>query len=143
MRSLCSSLLISLLRVAVKDSSLMSEAMAKTKKNAGFEPKEPPEHKTDIKVGLHLDHLLAVSAPPSARHAHSTSSTPVQHPQLLLHPLNPLHPMSPQHRARLCWHFEPSAIAPLHTATVYYNRRKFRIGTHPSLLSREASPMIV
>ena len=113
MRVLRSSLLVSLLVVDVKDPSL-NETMAKIKKNAGgFEPKEPPEHKTDIKVGLHLDHLLAVSAPPSARHAHSTSSTPVQHPQLLLHPLNPLHPMSPQHRARLCWHFEPSAIAPL------------------------------
>jgi len=76
MRSLFSSLLISLLRVAVKDSSL-SEAMAKTKKDAGFEPKEPPEHKTDIKVGLHLDHLLAVSAhpwPPFCALCHSLSS---------------------------------------------------------------------
>ena len=72
MRILRSSLLIALL-VVVKD-----ETMAKIKKNAGglFDPKEPPEHKMDTKVGLHLDHLLAVSAPPSALPARSTLSPP-------------------------------------------------------------------
>ena len=75
LRVLRSSLLVSLLVVDVKDPSL-NEAMAKIKKNAGgFEPKEPPEHKTDLKVGLHLDHL-AVSAPPSARPARSTLPPP-------------------------------------------------------------------
>ena len=75
MRILRSSLLVSLLVVDVKDPSL-NEAMAKIKKNAGsFEPKEPPEHKTATKVGLHLDHL-AVSAPPSARPARSTLPPP-------------------------------------------------------------------
>ena len=71
------SLLISLLVVDVKDPSL-NEAMAKIKKSAGglFEPKEPPEHKLDTKVGLHHDHLLAVSAPPSARPARSTLPPP-------------------------------------------------------------------
>ena len=72
MRILRSSLLIALL-VVVKD-----ETMAKIKKNAGglFDPKEPPEHKMDTKVGLHLDQLLAVSAPPSALPARSTLSPP-------------------------------------------------------------------
>ena len=75
LRVLRSSLLVSLLVVDVKDPSL-NETMAKIKKNAGgFEPKEPPEHKTATKVGLHLDHL-AVSAPPSARPARSTLSHP-------------------------------------------------------------------
>ena len=76
MRVLRLSLRISLLVVDVKDPSL-NEAMAKIKKSAGgFEPKEPPEHKMDTKVGLHLDHLLAVSAPPSALPARSTLSPP-------------------------------------------------------------------
>jgi hypothetical protein len=47
MRMLPSSLLISLLVVEVEAKSL-NEAMAKIKKDAGFDPKEPPEHKTDI-----------------------------------------------------------------------------------------------
>ena len=61
MRMLPSCLLISLLVVEVEAKSL-NEAMAKIKKEAGFDPKEPPEHKTDIKVGLYLEHLLDVSA---------------------------------------------------------------------------------
>ena len=45
--------LIWLLVVGVDEaSSLKDEAMAKIKKDAGFDPKEPPEHNTDIKVGL-------------------------------------------------------------------------------------------
>ena len=52
MRVLRLSLLISLLFVDVKDPSL-NEALAKIKKSAGgSEPKQPPEHKTDTKVGL-------------------------------------------------------------------------------------------
>ena len=61
MRMLPSCLLISLLVVEV-DAKSLNEAMAKIKKDAGFDPKEPPEHKTDIKVGLYLEHLLDVSA---------------------------------------------------------------------------------
>ena len=46
-----SSRLIWLLVVGVDEaSSLKDEAMAKIKKDAGFDPKEPPEHNTDIKV---------------------------------------------------------------------------------------------
>ena len=96
MRVLRSSLLISLLVVDVKDPSL-NEAMAKIKKSAGgFEPKEPPEHKMDTKVGLHLDHLLAVNAPPSALPARSTFPHPLKHPQHMpQHPRTPSAPSAP------------------------------------------------
>ena len=65
-------------------SSLKDEAMAKIKKDAGFDPKEPPEHNTDINGlrgsrGLYLKRL-DVSAPPHnpkhPRSAPSVSSTP-------------------------------------------------------------------
>jgi len=41
----------------------LTVAMANIKETAGFDPKEPPEHQTDIKVGLYLEHLLDVSIP--------------------------------------------------------------------------------
>ena len=43
-----------------RDAPLRTEAMAHIKEEAGFDPKEPPKHQTDIKVG-HLEHLLEVS----------------------------------------------------------------------------------
>ena len=55
----------------------LTVAMAHIKEDAGFDPKEPPEHKTDIKVGLYLEHLLDVRAPP-----HDPFSA---HPQSLAH----------------------------------------------------------
>ena len=112
MRMLPSCLLISLLVVEV-DAKSLNEAMAKIKKDAGFDPKEPPEHKTDIKVGLYLEHLLDVSAictlhttldtlhalqarrPPHP----STPSTPSPLP----HPPPPPHP----HLRTLCMHTPP------------------------------------
>ena len=64
MSTMLSSRLIWLLVVGVGEaSSLNDEAMAKIKKDAGFNPKEPPEHNTDIKVGLYPERL-DVSAPP-------------------------------------------------------------------------------
>ena len=70
--------LIWLLVVGVDEaSSLKDEAMAKIKKDAGSDPKEPPEHNTDIKVGLYLEHL-DVSASP--HHSQHTFSTPLAHP---------------------------------------------------------------
>ena len=117
MRVLRSSLLISLLVVEVKDPSL-NEAMAKIKKSAGgFEPKEPPEHKMDTKVGLHLDHLLAVSAPLSALYPHAQHYSPLKHPQHTpQHPRTPSAPSAPSapfSSCAMCWHFEPFANAPL------------------------------
>ena len=44
----------------------LTMAMAQIKKNAGFDPKEPPQHKTDVKVGMYIEHLLDVSAAASA-----------------------------------------------------------------------------
>lgn len=44
----------------------LTVAMAQIKKNAGFDPKEPPQHKTDVKVGMYIEHLLEVSATASA-----------------------------------------------------------------------------
>ena len=88
MRIFPNSLLISLLVVDVKGSSL-NEAMAKKIKNdAGFEPKEPCKHKTDTKVGLHLDSLLAVSAH-LRPHPHLRTARP-QHNRLSTHPQHTL-----------------------------------------------------
>ena len=126
MRILRSSLLTSLL-VVVKGSSL-NEAMAKIKNDAGFEPKEPRKHKTDTKVGLHLDNLLAVSAPPSAPSTYLRTAHP-QHNRLST-PAAPsapspsarsAHPQHPQHTPSApsapfssctCWDSEPSAMTP-------------------------------
>ena len=47
----------------------LTVAMAHIKDDAGFNPKEPPKHKTDIKVGLYLEHLLDVRAPPHDPHS--------------------------------------------------------------------------
>ena len=103
MRVLRSSLLISLLVVEVKDPSL-NEAMAKIKKSAGgFEPEEPPEHKMDTKVGLHRDHLLAVSAPPSALYPHAQHYSPLKHPQHTpQHPRTPSAPSAPFSSCAMC-----------------------------------------
>ena len=69
--------LIWLLVIGVGEaSSLNDEAMAKIKKDAGFNPKEPLKHNTDIKFGLYLEHL-DVSASP--HHSHHTFSTPLAH----------------------------------------------------------------
>ena len=88
MRIFPNSLLISLLVVDVKGSSL-NEAMAKKIKNdAGFEPKEPCKHKSDIKVGLHVDSLLAVSAH-LRPHPHLRTARP-QHNRLSTHPQHTL-----------------------------------------------------
>ena len=134
MRILRSSLLTSLL-VVVKGSSL-NEAMAKIKNDAGFKPKEPRKHKTDTKVGLHLDNLLAVSAPPSApstylRTAHPqhnrlstpaapsapSPSAPSAHPQHPQHtPSAPLVPSAP-FSSCTCWDPEPSATVAGGTAS--------------------------
>ena len=87
-----SSRLIWLLVVGVDEaSSLKDEAMAKIKKDAGFDPKEPPEHNTDINFGLYLERL-DVSAPPhDPKHPRSAPSapSPLQYPQ---HPQHPQHP---------------------------------------------------
>ena len=91
-------LIISLLVVEVVDAKSLNEAMAKIKKDAGFDPKEPPEHKTGIKVGLYLEHLLDVSAlrtlriPPHPPHTHTLCTPP--HPP---HPSAPvcMHPPFP------------------------------------------------
>ena len=56
------------------DTPLRTEAMAHIKEEAGFNPKEPPKHQTDIKVGLHLEHLLDVST--SALAAPATPAAP-------------------------------------------------------------------
>ena len=71
MRTLPSTMMLSLLVAGVGASSL-KVAMAHIKEEAGFDPKEPPQHKTDIKVGLYLEHLLDVSA-------FSAPSTPSAH----------------------------------------------------------------
>ena len=69
--------LIWLLVIGVDEASLLNdEAMAKIKKDAGFNPKEPLKHNTDIKVGLYLEHL-DVSASP--HHSQHTFSTPLAH----------------------------------------------------------------
>ena len=47
----------------------LTVAMSHIKERAGFDPKEPPKHKTDIKVGLYLEHLLDVRAPPHDPHS--------------------------------------------------------------------------
>ena len=40
----------------------LTVAMAHIKdRDDGFDPKEPPTHTTDVKVGLYLEHLLDVS----------------------------------------------------------------------------------
>ena len=39
----------------------LTVAMAHIKEDAGFDPKEPPSHTTDVKVGVYLEHLLDVS----------------------------------------------------------------------------------
>ena len=36
-------------------------AMTKIRDSGAFDPKEPPTHKTDVKVGVYLEHLLDVS----------------------------------------------------------------------------------
>ena len=36
-------------------------AMNKIRDSGAFAPKEPPTHKTDVKVGVYLEHLLDVS----------------------------------------------------------------------------------
>jgi hypothetical protein len=105
MRMLPSSLLISLLVVEVEAKSL-NEAMAKIKKDAGFDPKEPPEHKTDIRVGLYIEHLLDVSAiftlhnPPQPS-TPSTPSTPPSHPPASTPSAAPLRAHPRYHSA---WH---------------------------------------
>ena len=60
----------------------------KIKNDAGFEPKEPCKHKTDTKVGLHLDSLLAVSAH-LRPHPHLRTARP-QHNRLSTHPQHTL-----------------------------------------------------
>ena len=52
----------------------LTVAMGQIKKEAGFDPKEPPTHKTDVKVGMYIEHLLDVSAAASAP-PHTTPST--------------------------------------------------------------------
>ena len=108
MRMLPSCLLISLLVVEVEAKSL-NEAMAKIKKEAGFDPKEPPEHKTDIKVGLYLEHLLDVSAIctlHNSRHPPSPPSPPPSTPPHPPRPPRPSHPCAPTPP-------HPSACTPL------------------------------
>ena len=53
--------LVAALLVGRVGADSLTMAMAKIKADAGFDPHEPPKHKTDIKVGLYLEHLLDVS----------------------------------------------------------------------------------
>lgn len=48
--------------------SSLTVAMTDIRGRGEFDPKEPPDHKTDIKVGVYLEHLLDVSTPPAAPH---------------------------------------------------------------------------
>ena len=67
----------------------LTVAMGQIKKEAGFDPKEPPTHKTDVKVGMYIEHLLDVSAPASALPL-------TQHPPHTLSTLRGLHPLNPR-----------------------------------------------
>ena len=78
----------------------LTMAMAQIKKNAGFDPKEPPQHKTDVKVGMYIEHLLDVSAAASAL-SHTTSSAHAEQ-----------HPPQPPHA-------EPSSMCALRTMSMY------------------------
>ena len=42
-------------------SESLTVAMNKLRDTGEFDPKEPPSHKTDVKVGVYLEHLLDVS----------------------------------------------------------------------------------
>ena len=41
--------------------SSLTVAMTDLRNRGEFDPKEPPDHKTDVKVGVYLEHLLDVS----------------------------------------------------------------------------------
>ena len=70
--------LVWLLVIGVDEaSSLNNKVTATIKKDAGFNPKEPLKHNTDIKFELYLEHL-DVSASP--HHSQHTFSTPLAHP---------------------------------------------------------------
>ena len=41
--------------------SSLTVAMTNLRDRGEFDPKDPPSHKTDVKVGVYLEHLLDVS----------------------------------------------------------------------------------
>ena len=72
-------LTMAMLLVGHAGAKSLTVAMAQIKKEAGFDPKEPPQHKTDVKVGMYIEHLLDVSAAASAL-PHTTRSAHAEHP---------------------------------------------------------------
>ena len=88
----------------------LTVAMSHIKERAGFDPKEPPKHKTDIKVGLYLEHLLDVSAIctlHNSRHPPSPPSPPPSTPPHPPRPPRPSHPRRTHPSAPICMHTPP------------------------------------
>ena len=59
--SLRAASLLSACLVGRAGASSLTVAMTKLRDSGEFDPKEPPSHTTDVKVGVYLEHLLDVS----------------------------------------------------------------------------------
>ena len=82
--------------------------MAEIKATAGFDPREPPQHRTVIDVGVYVEHLFDVSSPssPPAHLASLGSPSPSPAPRPLDSP--------PPHEGGVRW----GAIACARTAAL-------------------------